>query len=185
MSRRSVARPMWALMAALPLVVTSVGLTAASAQAASGVGAAAGSSPAPTIRAAAPKPGAKCPKKNKTVTTKKYGKLKCTKVGKNSIWKKVATPKPVTTPVTPPTTPTPTPPALSCAAGGTCVVGDTGPGGGKIFMAVPTPGFRYLEAAPADVGPGALCNLSEAEWVARGLTGLSGSTGEGASNTTI
>ncbi len=54
-----------------------------------------------------------------------------------------------------PSAPTPTPaPALSCATGGgavgTCVVGDTGPGGGKVFYVNPTDvlGSNYMEAAP-------------------------------------
>jgi hypothetical protein len=47
--------------------------------------------------------------------------------------------------------------ALTCAAGGTCNVGDTGPGGGKIFYKATTPfacgptrsaSCTYLEAAP-------------------------------------
>jgi hypothetical protein len=47
--------------------------------------------------------------------------------------------------------------ALTCATGGTCSVGDTGPGGGKIFYVATTPfacgptgseTCRYLEAAP-------------------------------------
>jgi hypothetical protein len=47
---------------------------------------------------------------------------------------------------------------LTCATGGACVVGDTGPGGGKVFYVAPTtfasPGSacgtacKYLEAAP-------------------------------------
>jgi hypothetical protein len=42
---------------------------------------------------------------------------------------------------------------LTCAQGGTCVLGDTGPGGGKVFFISPTPNtaatpWRYLEAAP-------------------------------------
>ena len=48
--------------------------------------------------------------------------------------------------------------ALSCAAGGACRVGDTGPGGGKVFYVAPTSftstgsacgsACKYLEAAP-------------------------------------
>jgi hypothetical protein len=40
---------------------------------------------------------------------------------------------------------------LTCAQGGTCVIGDTGPGGGKVFYvqtATPAAPWRYLEAAP-------------------------------------
>jgi len=40
--------------------------------------------------------------------------------------------------------------SLSCAQGGACAVGDTGPGGGKVFS-VSSSG-SYLEAAPADLG---------------------------------
>jgi hypothetical protein len=50
--------------------------------------------------------------------------------------------------------------ALSCAAGGTCAVGDTGPGGGVVFYVQATGTFpcgvaltstcKYLEAAPTD-----------------------------------
>ncbi len=52
--------------------------------------------------------------------------------------------------------PTPTPdPVVTCATGGgaagTCVVGDTGPGGGKVFYVnwakAGTTGSRYMEAA--------------------------------------
>ena len=39
--------------------------------------------------------------------------------------------------------------SLSCAQGGACAVGDTGPGGGKVFS-VGSSG-SYLEAAPADL----------------------------------
>lgn len=41
---------------------------------------------------------------------------------------------------------------LSCAQGGSCVVGDTGPGGGVVFF-VDNSG-KYLEAAPADLAGG-------------------------------
>ena len=40
---------------------------------------------------------------------------------------------------------------LSCAQGGTCVIGDTGPGGGKVFIvqtATATAPWRYMEVAP-------------------------------------
>jgi hypothetical protein len=40
---------------------------------------------------------------------------------------------------------------LTCAQGGTCVIGDTGPGGGKVFYvqtATAAAPWRYLEAAP-------------------------------------
>jgi len=42
---------------------------------------------------------------------------------------------------------------LTCAQGGTCVLGDTGPGGGFVFIVrAPTPAapWRYMEAAPAN-----------------------------------
>ena len=38
--------------------------------------------------------------------------------------------------------------ALTCARGGVCIVGDTGPGGGKVFNVV---GTSYLEATPNDL----------------------------------
>jgi hypothetical protein len=53
--------------------------------------------------------------------------------------------------------------ALTCATGGTCNVGDTGPGGGKIFYKATTPfacgptgseTCRYLEAAPSNWNTG-------------------------------
>jgi hypothetical protein len=40
---------------------------------------------------------------------------------------------------------------LTCAQGGTCIVGNTGPGGGKVFyvqVATAAAPWRYLEAAP-------------------------------------
>jgi hypothetical protein len=54
--------------------------------------------------------------------------------------------------------PASTPVALTCATGGTCVIGDTGPGGGKVFYVALSPFIcgptmettcNYLEAAPS------------------------------------
>ena len=54
--------------------------------------------------------------------------------------------------------------ALTCATGGSCIVGDTGPGGGKVFYVSATnftstgsdcnTACKYLEAAPADQSAG-------------------------------
>ena len=48
---------------------------------------------------------------------------------------------------------------LICAQGGTCALGDTGPGGGKVFYISPTPNtpstpWRYMEAAPDNTWSG-------------------------------
>ena len=53
--------------------------------------------------------------------------------------------------------------AKSCADGGACVVGDTGPGGGVIYYAANTRQSwgRYLEAAPSDLTDEAWCNTSQ------------------------
>ena len=54
--------------------------------------------------------------------------------------------------------PASTPPVLTCATGGTCVIGETGPGGGKVFYVALSPFVcgptlettcNYLEAAPS------------------------------------
>jgi hypothetical protein len=54
---------------------------------------------------------------------------------------------------------------LTCAQGGSCKIGDTGPGGGKVFYIRPTvpliDNWRYLEAAPQDSGYATLCDTNE------------------------
>ncbi len=76
--------------------------------------------------------------------------------------------------------------ALSCAGGGPCVVGDTGPGGGKIFYVdmSRTAGSQNFEAAPDGWNTGA---DPTAEWGCFG-TNISGAAatgiGTGEANTT-
>ncbi|NDI10035.1 MAG: hypothetical protein EBY74_03420, partial [Actinobacteria bacterium] len=73
----------------------------------------------------------------------------------------------------------------TCAQGGTCSVGDTGPGGGKVFYVAPSAQWwgQYLEAAPSD--------LTEASWCATGSgsnsaqRGTSSSVGDGKLNSVI
>ncbi len=148
-----------------------------------------------SVRAlSATKPGTKCKAKQKGKTLKtKYGKLKCTKTGKKYVWKKV--PKKVASPApAPPALPPPAP--VSCAAGGgaayTCVVGETGPGGGKVFYVVeanPT-GGRYMEAAASATSPAWSVPDPASAWGAgacesSGITGAAGTAiGAGSANTT-
>ncbi len=102
----------------------------------------------------------KCKAKQKGETFEtKYGTLVCTKKGKKGkkkyVWKQVASPAPAPPAATPAPTAPPTPAPVSCATGGgvagTCVVGNPGPGGGKVFYvneSNPT-GSRYMEFAPS------------------------------------
>ncbi len=72
----------------------------------------------------------------------------------------------VATPTSPTATPTTTPTALNCATGGTCEVGDRGPGGGIVFYIHASGSFssgaacgincKYLEVAPATWQSGAV-----------------------------
>jgi hypothetical protein len=80
--------------------------------------------------------------------------------------------------------------ALTCATGGTCEVGETGPGGGVVFYvqaaggtftcgATLTSTCKYLEAAPTDQSTGAWCDDVAS---ALGTTGTA--IGDGMANTT-
>ena len=63
-----------------------------------------------------------------------------------------STPPASTPPASTPPASTPLALSLACAAGGACAIGETGPGGGKVFYVAPTqqPWGRYLEVAPTD-----------------------------------
>ena len=100
---------------------------------------------------------------------------------------------PTTTPTTttaPTTTTTTTVAPVACADGGVCAVGDTGPGGGKVFYVSATnftstgsdcgTTCKYLEAAPSDQSSGvAWCSNTTS---ALGTTGTA--IGTGMANTT-
>ncbi len=98
--------------------------------------------------------------------------------------------------------------ALTCAAGGTCLVGDTGPGGGKVFYVAPTSftstgsacgsACKYLEGAPIGWNTGTTpvrqtrCTITrsllpsrECEWSGnkRDLVGTQTRIGSGFANT--
>jgi hypothetical protein len=89
---------------------------------------------------------------------------------------------------------------LTCAQGGTCIVGDTGPGGGKVFYvqsATAAAPWRYLEAAPNTWSGGSAdpampwCNVTNAylKLLTDGTTPSSTATGiaigSGARNTKL
>ena len=77
--------------------------------------------------------------------------------------------------------------ALTCATGGSCIVGDTGPGGGKVFYVRADGGTftstgsdcgtacKYLEAAPTDQSTGIV-------WATATTTCYEAGSDEGASN---
>jgi hypothetical protein len=82
--------------------------------------------------------------------------------------------------------------ALTCATGGTCSVGDTGPGGGKVFYVATTPfacgperleNCRYLEAAPNgwNTGPDPTKAWAGPAFQSSDLTGI---TNESSANNT-
>ena len=78
--------------------------------------------------------------------------------------------------------------AKTCATGGSCALGDVGPGGGKVFYDAGSaqPWGRYLEAAPANWNAGAAEPFAPWCSVASGaLPGANARTiGSGAANTT-
>jgi hypothetical protein len=78
--------------------------------------------------------------------------------------------------------------AKPCAKGGSCVVGDIGPGRGKVFYAARTkqPWGRYLEAAPGTwAGPAGDPNLNWCQDVTTSVPGTAATgLGAGAANTT-
>ena len=146
----------------------------------------------------APGPGGPCTTEGRVKITK-AGVLLCGKSGRRLQWVSIATVTTTTTTITTTTTTTTVPD--TCAQDGKCVVGNTGPGGGKVFYVHPgggtfaSPGSdcgsscRYLEAAPTDHGtvnidgeflptPIAWCdNLSKLNVTATGI-------GSGMANTT-
>jgi len=74
---------------------------------------------------------------------------------------------------------------LACASGGTCAVGDVGPGGGKVFFVDSSnayPAFDYLEAAP-DTQRVAWCDVTSSIPSIR--TSASHAFGQGPVNTNI
>ena len=85
-----------------------------------------------------------------------------------------------TTTTVPTTTTTTTVAPATCATGGVCAVGETGPGGGKVFYDAGSlqSWGRYLEAAPADAASTTWCNNTSTA-----LTGtFSRAIGSGAMN---
>jgi len=103
-----------------------------------------------------------------------------TQVIDNVITPPVITPQVITPPVI----------TLACAAGGTCAIGETGPGGGKVFYVARSnftstgsdcgSNCRYLEAAPSD-------HTSTVAWCSNtssSLDVLATGIGSGMSNTT-
>ncbi len=83
--------------------------------------------------------------------------------------------------------------AASCAGGGPCVVGDTGPGGGKVFYVneANAVGSKYMEAAPSEWSDGVdpiLAwggNVDITDCINLDVTGTSPAIGTGLANTNL
>jgi hypothetical protein len=77
---------------------------------------------------------------------------------------------------------------LTCAQGGSCKIGDTGPGGGKVFYVAPDllmangKAARYLEAAPQDI-EGMWCATSAQSSCVTADVASANEIGKGAVNT--
>lgn len=71
-----------------------------------------------------------------------------------------------------------TPVAATCTAGGTCQVGDTGPGGGTVFYVASSPQSwgQYLEVAPSNWSGG---TDPRQAWSGNTSTSVAGATGTG------
>lgn len=92
-----------------------------------------------------------------------------------------------------PVTPPPTSSPLSCAQGGACAIGDTGPGGGTVFYIDTTraAGSQYFEAAPSgwansqDADPQLLWAVSSQGCDTTDVSGTQTGIGTGAANTNL
>lgn len=144
--------------------------------------------------------GTGCSKRSNRIVTKRSGSCRVTvTVNATSRYRKITRTKRFAV-VASPTTTVP----ATCAAGGTCAVGDIGPGGGVVFFVSSTPftsaaacgtSCRYLEAAPAgwSTSPASGCAVAgtastdpKCGWSANtaAAVGTSTALGAGFANTT-